>query len=132
MTPTAPIYPRPELLQSIPGILGTWLTRAVDNLQFCMPAIFLGYADDDRASDMAWVQPLVKHKNSQGVTQDRGRILVPIRNFQHGTFMIDAPLVKGDTGWLIAGDRDNTYVLAANNAIQGVDSGIGEHDEGGA
>lgn len=127
----SPKYPRPSLLNSVNGILGMWMERSIDSIQGCMPAIFLGYQEDSRESGMAWVQPLVMRKKSNGETEERGKILLPIHHLQHGTFMIDAPLIEGDTGWIIAGDRDNTNVLAANGAIQGPDSGIGKHEPDG-
>ena len=121
---------RPGLLNSPKGLLDLWMKENLDWMESCIPAIFLGYQNDDRNTGYAIVQPLVKIKTPVD-TVERGKYLLPIHHIQHGTFMVDAPLVKGDTGWIVAGDRDNTNVLAANSAIQGAESGIGEHDAQG-
>lgn len=121
----------PESQGTLKGIFNVWQKQLFYELQTCMPAIFLGYKDDKRETGMGIVKPLVKLVDADGQTYERGEMELPIRQFQHGTFMIDAPLVEGDTGWLIAGDRDNTNVLLNNGAIQAVDSGIGKRGEQG-
>ena len=127
-SPTSSILP--GLRNSPKGLLDLWMKENLDWMESCIPAIFLGYQNDDRNTGYAIVQPLVKIKTPVD-TVERGKYLLPIHHIQHGTFMVDAPLVKGDTGWIVAGDRDNTNVLAANSAIQGAESGIGEHDAQG-
>lgn len=127
-----PLYPRPELLGSIEGIFDLWWAKKSKALEICVPAIFLGYDGDDRSSGMAWVQPLVrKVLDKSGTTKSRKMLMLPVRQMQHGTFSIDVPLVRGDTGWIIAADRDTTLALRKNSSIQSADSGIGLHDSEG-
>jgi hypothetical protein len=79
----------------------------------CIPAIVLSY---NRQSHMATVAPLVKNVYEQKseitgeltkVYADRPSVSVPVVQFVHGAYEIDAPIFIGDTGFLIAGDRSN-------------------------
>lgn len=83
-----------------------------------MPAMILEY---DRNTHKAMVQPLIRIKteeNNQYRFIDRPPIKdITIRNIFTGGFNIDFPLNKGDTGWLIAADRDTTMAKERNANI---------------
>ena len=82
-----------------------------------MPAMILEY---DRESHKATIQPLVKIKveeNNKYRFLDRPPIKdISVRNIFIGGFSIDFPLKKGDTGWLIAADRDCTIAKERNSS----------------
>lgn len=81
----------------------------------CLPAIVEKF---DRQSNMALVKPLVKFVVSTDkgdVPIDRPPCTVPVFQTCRGGYMIDLPLFKGDTGILIAMDRDSSSARAANS-----------------
>lgn len=77
----------------------------------CIPAIVENY---DRNSHMVLARPLVNMVSADGEQLKRDVIEVPARRIQHGEFLIDIPIYKGDTGWIIAGDRDNENAMLSN------------------
>ena len=79
----------------------------------CLPAIVKDY---NRNTHLALVQPLVNMVSSKGEQMHRADIIVPVRRIMYGEFMIDFPLNIGDTGWVIAGDRDSENALLANSS----------------
>lgn len=79
----------------------------------CLPAIVKDY---NRNTHLALVQPLVNMVSSKGEQMPRADIIVPVRRVMYGEFMIDFPLNIGDTGWVIAGDRDSENALIANSS----------------
>ena len=81
--------------------------------EVCLPAIVRDY---NRNSHLALVQPLVNMVSSEGEQLERAPILVPVRRVMYGEFMVDFPLNIGDTGWVIAGDRDSENALLANSS----------------
>ena len=87
----------------------------VNDMRFevCLPAIVRDY---NRNSHLALVQPLVNIVSSEGEQMERSTILVPVRRVMYGEFMVDFPLNIGDTGWVIAGDRDSENALLANSS----------------
>lgn len=113
---------------TIAGIFS--LKDNADKLAFecCTPGIVLSY---DRTAGYAVVRPLVKKVAGDGTVQERAPMRLPVRRFAHGSFSFDAPLHEGDTGWIIAGDRDTMNAIAHNAKIQAADSGIGKHDRQG-
>lgn len=81
----------------------------------CLPAIVEKF---DRQSNMALVKPLVKfvvNTNNGDVPIDRPPCTVPVFQTCRGGYMIDLPLFRGDTGLLIAMDRDSSSARAANS-----------------
>lgn len=80
--------------------------------EVCLPAIVRDY---NRNSHLALVQPLVNMVSSEGEQLERAPILVPVRRVMYGEFMVDFPLNIGDTGWVIAGDRDSENAILANS-----------------
>ena len=83
-----------------------------------VPAIVMEY---DRQSGVATVLPIVKNladgADGQDVEIERAECTVPVIRFAHGGYIIDAPLFVGDTGWLVAGDRNSETARAENSAI---------------
>ena len=80
------------------------------SLKVCFPACVKSY---DRESHTAEVMPLVKSGHYNGKEwkyTNRPSYRVSVRSVQCGGFTIDVPLYVGDTGWVIASDRDTTHL----------------------
>lgn len=77
----------------------------------CLPAIVEKY---DRNSHLALVRPLVNMVSSKGEQLERDLLNVPVRRIQHGEFLVDFPLYPGETGWVIAADRETENALLSN------------------
>lgn len=78
--------------------------------QFCIQGIVKAY---DRETGLAKVLPLIKRKD--GVKIDP--VEVPVMNFCHGGFTINLPIFEGDTGFIIAGDKNAVDAMKKNSAI---------------
>lgn len=78
-------------------------------LFFCFPASILSY---DRVTGKATVLPLVKLVcfNGEYYTLPRQPYEVTVRRIACGGITIDIPLYEGDTGWVIASDRDTAIL----------------------
>lgn len=89
--------------------------------QGVIPAIVRSY---DRKTGIATVQPIVTYvvdtKEGEKLIP-RGTYDVSVIRFAHGGFVIDAPLFAGDTGWLIAADRNAKDAKEANSKILNAD-----------
>ena len=87
-------------------------------LNICVPAI-VTKVDEDKTR-MVTVQPIPNRKfrtESGLVDIKRGEVTVPCMTFIHGGYILSSPLFVGDTGWLIAGDRDAIEALKRNSTI---------------
>lgn len=86
--------------------------------EFAIPAIVKKY---DRSTGIVKVQPIVSNLaddiNNQEIEIPRSEYDVHVVRFAHGGYVVDAPLFVGDTGWLIAGDRNSTSAIKANSTI---------------
>ena len=89
--------------------------------QGAIPAIVRSY---NRKTGIATVQPIVTYvvdtKEGEKLIP-RGTYDVSVIRFAHGGFVIDAPLFVGDTGWLIAADRNAKDAKEANSKILNAD-----------
>lgn len=96
----------------------SYLVEFIKNGIDCvMPAIVLDY---DRAEHKATIQPLIKFKYeiSDGNYEYKDRPIlksVSVFHLRIGGFDIDFPLKNGDTGWLVASDRDG-YIAKQRNS----------------
>ena len=102
------------------------------DLDICFPACVREY---ERENHRVQVVPLVKQGVFSGEWEyiDRKPYWVSVRGIQQGGFAIDLPLYVGDTGWVIASDRDTrllkeeesltTTVLAKDRPVEMVDKG---------
>ena len=74
----------------------------------------------DRRTGKATVRPIVK--NVIDTTEGEQELVRPsydvhVVRFIHGGFLIDAPMIVGDTGWLIASDRNCKSAILRNSDI---------------
>ena len=89
--------------------------------QGVVPAIVRSY---NRKTGIATVQPIVTYvvdtKEGEKLIP-RGTYDISVIRFAHGGFVIDAPLFTGDTGWLVAADRNAKDAKEANSKILNAD-----------
>lgn len=69
----------------------------------CIPAIVEDY---DREKNVVTVQPAISEAIAGGKYIERAKLKAPVFQPAGGGFVLSFPLKKGDTGWLIACDRD--------------------------
>lgn len=84
-------------------------------IESCIPAQFIKY--DDRDKNLAVVSPLVKFPYVSGnktVWTERPQFTVRILRAKSGGFWLEMPLKEGDTGWIIAADRDTSFAISRN------------------
>lgn len=82
------------------------------HFECCIPAIVEDY---NRNSHMVLAKPLINMISKTGEQLERDIIEVPLRRVQHGAFLIDFPIYKGDTGWIISADRDTENAILSNS-----------------
>jgi len=84
-------------------------------IESCIPAQFIKY--DYRDKNLAVVAPLVKFPYVSGnktVWTERPQFTVRILRIKSGGYWFEMPLKKGDTGWIIAADRDTSFAISRN------------------
>lgn len=115
-----PQYDRGKCRTGLGFIQTLFRLKEVDK-QGVIPAIVKSY---DRKTGIATVQPIVTYvvdtKEGEKLIP-RGTYDVSVVRFAHGGFVIDAPLFAGDTGWLIAADRNAKDAKEANSKILNAD-----------
>lgn len=101
------------------------LKRVFDiNEETCIPVMVVNVYTDGDYNGMVEVQPIVQnaYKTEKGITyQDRPTFAArPIRIIQGG-FAVNIPIYIGDTGWVVAGDRDANEAIESNSDIRDED-----------
>ena len=95
---------------SLPGVIREVLAEFARGFECCLPAVVVSY---DRTKHEAVVQPAVNIILSGGEQLERVPVAVTVWRFMCGGFLIDLPISTGDTGWLVAADRDTSNVKAS-------------------
>jgi len=95
----------PANLGSPVGIMQEVLAQFARDLECCMPATVVSY---DRNSHTAVVSPAVRMVLTTGETMDRANLSASVWRYKSGGYLIDMPISAGDTGWIIAADRDTS------------------------
>lgn len=90
---------------SMSGILEEVLKNYSLNLENCFPAVVVSH---DRTNNTVVVTPAINMVATDGTASPRANITLPVHIFGGGGIIISTPLKEGDTGWIIAGDRDIT------------------------
>ena len=93
--------------------------RTLFNIMFAkkdwnVPAIVEDY---DPIEHNATILPIVKRiisTTGEDEYENRPMVRVPVLQCRHGGFVFDFPVKKGDTGWLISGDRAWSFAKNAN------------------
>lgn len=99
----------PNSIHSLSVAIREHDTNLLRNLQVCFPACVYSY---DRTTHQVEVMPLVKQAFFQGEWHflNRQPYKTTVRSIQCGGYTIDFPLYIGDTGWVIASDRDTALI----------------------
>ena len=82
-----------------------------------VPAIVTDY---DAKTGFVTVIPMPKYTfdtRDGEVEVDREKVIVRTLRFFHGGYVISLPILKGDTGWLISGDRNCASSMKKNGKI---------------
>lgn len=90
----------------IPQPVEVWnnlIRNVLLSLEIVLPAVVVEY---DRAKNLVTVQPAVNRVLTDGTEAKRALAKIPCVNLCGNGIGINFPLKKGDTGWLIAADRD--------------------------
>lgn len=90
---------------SLSGILEEVLKNYSLNLENVLPAVVVSH---DRATNTVVVTPAINMIGTDGEPIQRANLTLPVHVFGGGGIVISAPLQAGDTGWIIASDRDIT------------------------
>lgn len=93
-------------LDDLPGIWRDLLRSYGLDLECILPAVVLNY---DRKNNIVTVQGAVNRINTTGESVPRTEMEVPCFNPTGGMIGINFPLKPGDTGWVVASDRDSTF-----------------------
>ena len=103
---------------TLSGAIEHLVEHVRQNIESCIPAQFVKY--DDRDKGLAVVSPLVKFPYISGnktVWKERPQFTVRVLRVKGGGFWFEMPLKKGDTGWIIAADRDTSFAISRNASV---------------
>ena len=112
MDQSLPNY-NPANLESPAGIMSERLAQFARRFESCMPAIVVSY---DRSTHEAIVKPAINMLLTTGKQVERAEVPVSVWRYMLGGYLIDLPLSAGDTGWIIAADRDTSNFKASSAA----------------
>ena len=93
----------PSNKSTMSGVIAEVLKNFGLSLENCLPAVVVSY---DRTNNIVEVQPAINTILTDGTAQPRDTIQLPVHLFGGAGIVISTPLSAGDTGWIIAGDRD--------------------------
>ena len=93
----------PANRDNLSGVILEVLKNFSLSLENCLPAVVVSH---DRAKNTVIVQPAINTILTSGNAQARDKIEIPVHIFGGGGVIISTPLKEGDTGWIIACDRD--------------------------
>lgn len=99
---SVPSY-NPADLETEAGIMNYILRCNNMNMSVCFPAIVESY---DRNKNIVTVRPALTITATTGETLERDIITATVLSMCGNKFIINFPLEKGDTGWLITADKD--------------------------
>jgi len=103
---------------TLSGLLAFALTKFLQDVDGCLPAKVIAY---NAATNRAQVQPQIVQVTTGNEQVPRAQVAsVPVAQWGAGGFVLYFPVKTGDTGWLIASDRDisiykQTYKQSAPN-----------------
>lgn len=102
----------PAVLENGVAAFDIYLRNTLARMECCMPGMVLEF---DRVSHNALVQPLCDFVTNTKESVQRKPITMHVWRFACGGKIIDLPMRKGDTGWIIASDYD-TFIQKRNNS----------------
>lgn len=98
---------------SIGAALSKFASSIRNGIDACIPVVVRSY---DRKTHTAVVAPLVKDVDQSAaipIQTNPSEFKTSVLRLSCGTFLVDIPLNIGDTGWVIASDKDSTIVKSA-------------------
>lgn len=107
--PNAPPSIDPADLDSLEGAFRAILTKFLQNVDDCLPAVVIAVAE---SRNRVTVQPQVMVGTTDQRKVSRAQVAsVPILNMGAGGFVLSFPVKAGDFGWIKASDRDISLFL---------------------
>ena len=104
----------PADLETQSGTMNYILRCNSMNNSVCIPAIVEEY---DRKKNVVTVKPAITITATTGETLERENITATVMSLCGGKFIVNFPLEKGDTGWLITADRDISLFVEQRKVI---------------
>jgi len=95
----------PANLESEQGAFQEVLKEFSRNFECCIPAVVVSY---ERLTHTAVVKPAINMILTTGEQVERAPVAATVWRFMCGGFLVDLPIIVGDTGWLIASDRESS------------------------
>lgn len=103
ITKTIPAY-NPADVNTLDGLNNALQDKIFMNMEKVLPGIVQSY---DRNTNRATIQPAITGIASQGQKVAREPLInIPVFSMAGGGIVLSFPLKQGDTGWLIAADRN--------------------------
>lgn len=103
ITKTIPSH-NPADENTLDGLNNVLIDKISMGIQNVIPAIVQSY---DKATNRAVVKPAITGVASQGQKISKEPYIdIPVLNLSGGGFVISFPIKQGDTGWLVACDRN--------------------------
>lgn len=103
ITKTIPAY-NPADVNTLDGLNNVLQDKILMNMEKVLPGIVQSY---DRNTNRATIQPAITGIASQGQKVAREPLInIPVFSMSGGGIVLSFPLKQGDTGWLIAADRN--------------------------
>lgn len=103
ITKTIPSH-NPADENTLDGLNNVLIDKISMGIQNVIPAIVQSY---DKATNRAIVKPAITGVASQGQKISKEPYIdIPVLNLSGGGFVISFPIKQGDTGWLVACDRN--------------------------
>jgi hypothetical protein len=103
ITKTIPSH-NPADETTLDGLNNVLIDKISMGIQNVIPAIVQSY---DKATNRAIVKPAITGVASQGQKISKEPYIdIPVLNLSGGGFIISFPIKQGDTGWLVACDRN--------------------------
>lgn len=97
------MYDNREEIKTIPLVWQNLLRQFSLDLEMTLPATVISY---DRAKNLVTCRPAINRITVENKSVERSEVVVPCVNFTGNDIGINFPLKAGDTGWIIAADRD--------------------------
>ena len=95
------------------------LFRLADSArETCLPCVVIEQENDNGLIQVVPIINSMIQMSDRMVGVRRGAVYVRPMRFLHGGFMIQAPILVGDTGYLVSCDRDCSDAIRANENIQ--------------
>ena len=97
------MYDNREEIKALPLIWQNLLRQFSLDIETALPAVVLSY---DRLNNIVTCRPAINRITVENKSVERSEVVVPCLNLAGGGIGINLPLKAGNTGWIIAADRN--------------------------